>query len=82
MRDEQIQEKIRTCIIECLGVHEDQVTPGTKLMEDLGADSLDCVELIMHLEEEFDIEIEDEQAEKIKTVEDAFTNVKHLLGTH
>lgn len=66
-----IQERIKQIVAEQLGVDEDQVTNEASFMDDLGADSLDTVELVMALEEEFDIEISDEDAEKIQTVQDA-----------
>ena len=64
-------DKIKTIIAEQLQIDEDQVTPDASFMDDLGADSLDTVELIMALEEEFDMEIPDSEAEKIRTVQDA-----------
>jgi acyl carrier protein len=66
-----INERIKQIVAEQLGVDEDQVTSEASFMDDLGADSLDTVELVMALEEEFDIEISDEDAEKIQTVQDA-----------
>ena len=66
-----IADRVKQIVAEQLGVEEDQVTPEASFMEDLGADSLDTVELVMALEEEFDIEISDEHAEKIQTVQDA-----------
>lgn len=66
-----IEERVKQIVAEQLGVEEDQVTNEASFMEDLGADSLDTVELVMALEEEFDIEISDEDAEKIQTVQDA-----------
>ncbi len=66
-----IEEKVKQIVAEQLGVDEDQVTGDASFMDDLGADSLDTVELVMALEEEFDIEISDEDAEKIVTVQDA-----------
>ncbi|HXV20009.1 MAG TPA: acyl carrier protein [Desulfuromonadales bacterium] len=66
-----IAERVKQIVAEQLGVDEDQVTNEASFMEDLGADSLDTVELVMALEEEFDIEISDEDAEKIQTVQDA-----------
>ncbi|NLX70900.1 MAG: acyl carrier protein [Clostridiales bacterium] len=71
-------EKIRDIIVEQLGVDEGEVTLESKFIDDLGADSLDIVELIMALEEEFDMEIPDEEAEKISTVGD----VVEYLKTH
>lgn len=64
-------DKVKAIIVDQLGVDEDAVTMESSFLEDLGADSLDIVELIMALEEEFDLEIPDEEAEKITTVGDA-----------
>ena len=66
-----VAERIKQIVAELLGVEEDQVTTEASFMDDLGADSLDTVELVMALEEEFDIEISDEDAEKIQTVKNA-----------
>lgn len=66
-----IAERVKQLVAEQLGVEEDQVTDEASFMDDLGADSLDTVELVMALEEEFDIEISDEDAEKVQTVQDA-----------
>jgi acyl carrier protein len=66
-----VEEKVKKIIVDQLGVEEAEVTPEAKFIEDLGADSLDTVELVMALEEEFGIEIPDEDAEKIVTVKDA-----------
>ena len=66
-----VAERIKQIVAEQLGVEEDQVTTEASFMDDLGADSLDTVELVMALEEEFDIEISDEDAEKIQTVQNA-----------
>lgn len=66
-----IEERVKQIVAEQLGVDEEQVTAGAAFMDDLGADSLDTVELVMALEEEFDIEISDEDAEKIQKVQDA-----------
>jgi acyl carrier protein len=68
-------ERIKQIVAEQLGVDEDQVTTAASFMDDLGADSLDTVELVMALEEEFDIEISDEDAEKIQTVQNAIDYV-------
>ena len=68
MSVENVQERVKNIIVEQLGVEADQVKPEAQFVNDLGADSLDTVELIMALEEEFDVEIPDEKAEKIKTV--------------
>ncbi|OGR25210.1 MAG: acyl carrier protein [Desulfuromonadales bacterium GWD2_54_10] len=66
-----IEKRVKEIVAEQLGVDESQVTNEASFMDDLGADSLDTVELVMALEEEFDIEISDENAEKIMTVQDA-----------
>lgn len=65
------EKQVRTIIAEKLGMLEEKITPSSILVDDLGADSLDAVEILMALEDEFDIEIPDEDAEKIKTVKDA-----------
>ncbi|MEO8727338.1 MAG: acyl carrier protein [Acidobacteriaceae bacterium] len=66
-----VQDKVKQIIIEQLNVEESEVTANASFVDDLGADSLDRVELIMAFEEAFDLEIPDEEAEKIKTVQDA-----------
>ncbi len=66
-----IEEKVKSIIVEQLGIPEDEVKPEASFIDDLGADSLDIVELVMAMEEEFEIEIPDEEAENIKTVGDA-----------
>ena len=66
-----VLDKVKEIIVDQLGVEEDEVTPQAHFIEDLGADSLDIVELVMALEEEFGLEIPDEEAEKISTVGDA-----------
>ena len=66
-----VDEKVKQIIVEQLGVDEAEVTPNASFVDDLGADSLDTVELVMAFEEAFDIEIPDEDAEKIRTVSDA-----------
>ena len=71
-----VAEKVKSIIAEQLGVKIEEVKPEASFIDDLGADSLDTVELIMALEEEFDMEIPDEQAEKIKTVAEALDYVK------
>jgi acyl carrier protein len=68
MADANIEEKVKDIIVDQLGVAEDQVKPDAKFIEDLGADSLDTVELVMAFEEEFDIEVPDEEAEKLTSV--------------
>ena len=74
-----IQERVKKIIIDQLNVEEDQVTPTAHFVEDLGADSLDNVELVMALEEEFECEIPDEEAEKITSVQQAIDYVKAHL---
>lgn len=69
-------DKIREIVVEQLGVDAEQVVPETNFVEDLGADSLDTVELIMAFEEEFDVEIPDTDAEKIKTVQDVIDYIE------
>ena len=68
-------DRVKKVVVEQLEVSEDEVTPTASFIDDLGADSLDVVELVMGLEEEFDIEIPDEDAEKIATVGDAITYI-------
>lgn len=72
----EILSKVRSIIVDQLGVEEAQVTPTASFIDDLGADSLDIVELIMAFEEEFDLDIPDEEAEKIGTVQDAVDYIK------
>ena len=76
MSVENVQERVKNIIVEQLGVEADQVKPEAQFVNDLGADSLDTVELIMALEEEFDIEIPDDKAEKIKTVGEAVSYIE------
>lgn len=71
-----VEEKVKAIIVDQLGVNEADVTPDAHFVDDLGADSLDTVELVMKLEEDFDIEIPDEDAEKIQTVQDAIDYIK------
>lgn len=71
-----IEQRVKKIIVEQLGVKEDQVTPEAKFIEDLGADSLDTVELVMALEEEFGQEIPDEEAEKLQSVGDVIKHVE------
>jgi len=71
-----VDDKVKQIIVEQLGVDEGEVTPGASFVDDLGADSLDTVELVMAFEEGFDIEIPDEDAEKIRTVQDAVDYIK------
>ncbi|MCF6312718.1 MAG: acyl carrier protein [Verrucomicrobiales bacterium] len=78
MADDSIEEKVKNIIVEQLGVNADQVVGDAKFIEDLGADSLDTVELVMAFEEEFDIEVPDEDAEKLLSVGD----VTKYIGEH
>jgi len=71
-----IEERVKGIIVEQLGVNESEVKPEAKFVDDLGADSLDLVELVMALEEEYNMEISDEDAEKILTVGDAINYIK------
>lgn len=71
-----IEARVRSIIADQLGISEDEIKPESKFIEDLGADSLDIVELIMAMEEEFQTEIPDEEAEKIRCVGDAIEYVK------
>ena len=75
----QIEQKVRDIIVEQLGVDPEQVTPEASFVDDLGADSLDTVELVMALEEEFDLEIPDEEAEKITTVGEAIEYIERNM---
>lgn len=76
MNSEEIFERVRDIIVEQLGVEKETVTKESSFIDDLGADSLDIVELIMALEEEFDTEIPDEDAEKITSVNDVVEYIK------
>jgi acyl carrier protein len=76
MSEKTIEQRVKDIIVEQLGVKPDQVTPEAKFIEDLGADSLDTVELVMALEEEFGNEIPDEQAEKLQSVGDVIKFVE------
>jgi acyl carrier protein len=76
MADKPIEEKVKDIIVEQLGVNPEQVTPQASFIEDLGADSLDTVELVMAFEEEFSIEVPDEDAEKLQTVGNVIDYVK------
>ena len=71
-----IEKRVKEIIVEQLGVNESEVTPEAKFVDDLGADSLDLVELVMALEEEYNMEISDEDAEKILTVGDAIEYIQ------
>lgn len=76
----EVQDKIKQIIVDELGVDDAEVTENARFIEDLGADSLDLVELVMRFEEEFDIEIPDEDAEKIQGVKDAYAYVEQHKG--
>lgn len=76
----EVQDKIKQIIVDELGVDETEVTENARFIEDLGADSLDLVELVMRFEEEFDIEIPDEDSEKIQSVRDAYAYVEQHKG--
>ena len=78
--DKPVEERVKAIIVEQLGVEENDVIPAAKFIEDLGADSLDTVELVMAFEEEFDIEIPDDAAEHIQTVGDAVKFIAERLG--
>ncbi len=75
-----IEQKVKEIICEQLNVSPEDVVPGASFVDDLGADSLDQVELIMAMEEEFEISIPDEDAEKIATVKDALEYIKKAIG--
>lgn len=75
-----VYERLKKIIAEQLNVDEDIITPESSFKDDLGADSLDIVELVMAVEEEFDIEFPDEDAEKISTVADAAEYISSMLG--
>jgi len=74
--EKSIEQRVKAIITEQLGVNSDQVTPDAKFIEDLGADSLDTVELVMALEEEFGQEIPDEEAEKLQSVGDVIKYIE------
>jgi acyl carrier protein len=76
MADKPIDQRVKDIVVEQLGVKPEQVVPSAKFIEDLGADSLDTVELVMALEEEFGIEVPDEQAEKLQSVADVIKYVE------
>src|SRR5437867_13371959 len=81
MADKSIEEKVKDIIVEQLGVNPEQVTPQASFIEDLGADSLDIVELVMAFEEEFSVEVPDEDAEKLQTVGDVINYIKERAKT-
>jgi acyl carrier protein len=71
-----VEERVKQIIVEQLGVNDTEVTPKASFVDDLGADSLDTVELVMAFEEAFDVEIPDDEAEKIRTVQDAISYIE------
>lgn len=77
-----IEDRVKKIVIEQLGVSEDQVVPAASFVDDLGADSLDTVELVMALEEEFETEIPDDEAENITSVQQAIDYVKKAQGQY
>ena len=77
-----IEKRVKKIIVEQLGVGEAQITPEASFMDDLGADSLDVMEMIITFEDEFDVEITDEDAEKIRTVNDAIEYINKASGTN
>ena len=79
MNAAEMKEKIVEIIANQLGIDQGDVTPQASVVDDLGADSLDVVELVMALEEEFNLEIPDEEAEKIKNVQDIFNHMESAL---
>jgi acyl carrier protein len=80
MSDKSIEDRVKDIIVDQLGVSADQVTPEAKFVEDLGADSLDTVELVMAFEEEFDIEVPDDEAEKLQSVGNVITYINSQQG--
>ena len=80
MSDNSIEEKVRSIIVDQLGVESDKVTADAKFIEVLGADSLDTVELVMAFEENFDIEVPDEEAEKLQSVADVVAYIEKVQG--
>ena len=80
MSDNSIEEKVRSIIVDQLGVESDKVTADAKFIEALGADSLDPVELVMAFEENFDIEVPDEEAEKLQSVADVVAYIEKVQG--
>ncbi len=80
MADSNMEDKVKDIIVEELGVEREKLTGEASFMEDLGADSLDTVELVMAFEKEFDIDIPDEDAEKLRTVGDAMKYLHDKIG--
>ncbi|CAF0691321.1 acyl carrier protein [Candidatus Methylacidithermus pantelleriae] len=79
MAEKSVEERVKEIIVEQLGVNPEQVTPDAKFIEDLGADSLDTVELVMAFEEEFNVEVPDEEAEKLQTVGDVIRYIEENM---
>ena len=82
MTNAEIEAKVKQAIVDKLGVEESAVTPEASFINDLGADSLDTVELVMKFEEEFDIKIPDEDADSIQTVGNAVTYIENKLSSN
>src|ERR1041384_8192041 len=82
MSEKSIEEKVKDIIVEQLGVNPEQVTPNASFIEDLGADSLDTVELVMAFEEEFSVEVPDEDAEKLQTVGDVVKYIEEKTAKY
>jgi acyl carrier protein len=80
MSEKSVEEKVRDIIVDQLGVNAEQVVTSARFIEDLGADSLDTVELVMAFEEEFSIEVPDEEAEKLQSVGDVVKYVEEHAG--
>ena len=80
MTEQEVYEKIKAVVVEQLGVSESEVTKEASFVEDLGADSLDSVELLMALEEEFGTEISDEDSEKLKTIADTIKYISEKIN--
>jgi acyl carrier protein len=79
VKTSEIEARVKKIVVEQLGVKEEEVTQDASFVDDLGADSLDTVELVMALEEEFETEIPDEEAEKIATIQDAINYIAHSV---
>jgi len=76
-----VEDQVADIIVEQLGISREEIVPEASFIDDLGADSLDIVELVMAMEEKFDLEIPDDDAEKIQSIGDAFTYVKEHIGS-
>ncbi len=77
-----VEQRVKKIVVEQLGVKDDELTNDSSFVDDLGADSLDTVELVMALEEEFETEIPDEEAEKITTIQQAIDYINAHMGEH